>query len=191
MVTVPPSLPPSLPPSVSVSVVGDDLPPSLMVAVRRLVWAAFGEDGFAEEDWEHTFGGRRVLAMDGAVPVGHAAVVPRPLHVGGRPLRAGYVEGVATAPDRQGGGIGSLLMATVADVVRDGHDLGALSTGRPTFYGRLGWERWAGATYVQDGDRRVRTHDEDDGVMVLRHGPSAGIDLTADLTCEARSGDDW
>ena len=29
------------------------------------------------------------------------------------------------------------------------------------------------------------------GVMVLRFGPSAGVELTAGLACEARAGDDW
>lgn len=187
------------------SVVGDDLPPSLLATVRRLVWSAFepvpdGLDSdaaadaghsFADEDWEHTFGGLRVLATDGGVPVGHAAVVPRLLHVGGEPFRGGYVEGVATAPDRQRLGVGSQVMERVADLVRGEHELGALSTGRTAFYARLGWERWLGETYVRDGAHLVRTPDEDDGVMVLRHGPSAGIDLTAAITCEARSGDDW
>src|SRR5687768_3728265 len=137
-----------------------------------MVWAAFGDGGFAEEDWQHTFGGRRVLAMDGEVPVGHAAVVSRLLHVGERPLRTGYVEGVATAPDRHGTGVGSAVMSAAADIVRADHEMGALSTSRHTFYGRLGWERWLGATYVRDGANLIRTADEDDGVMVLRHGVS-------------------
>ncbi len=175
----------------SVSVVGDDLPPALLAAVRRMVWAAFGDGGFAEEDWQHTFGGRRVLALDGEVPVGHAAVVPRLLQVGGRPVRTGYVEGVATAPDRHGTGVGSSVMTAAADIVRADYEMGALSTSRQTFYGRLGWERWLGATYVRDGANLVRTAEEDDGVMVLRHGVSADVDLTADLSCEARTGDDW
>ena len=175
----------------SVSVVGDDLPPTLLAAVRRMAWAAFGDGGFAEEDWQHTFGGRRVLALDGEVPVGHAAVVSRLLHVGERPVRTGYVEGVATAPDRHGTGVGSAVMSAAADIVRADHEMGALSTSRHTFYGRLGWERWLGATYVRDGANLIRTADEDDGVMVLRHGVSADVDLKADLTCEARTGDDW
>ena len=176
---------------VSLAVVGDDLPPATLAAVRAMVWAAFGDGGFAEEDWQHTFGGRRVLAMAGEVPVGHAAVVPRLLHVGGRPVRTGYVEGVATATDRHGTGIGSAVMTAAAEIVRADHEMGALSTGRQSFYGRLGWERWLGATYVRDGANLIRTADEDDGVMVLRHGDSADVDLTADLSCEARAGDDW
>ena len=71
------------------------------------------------------------------------------------------------------------------------HDLGALSTGSPGFYGRLGWERWRGPTYVRRGDDLVRTPDEDAGIMVLRFGPSAGVDLAAPISSEARAGDDW
>ena len=50
----------------------------------------------------------------------HASVVERELHVGGRPLRTGYVEAVATAPLRQGEGLGSLVMAEVSAYIRDG-----------------------------------------------------------------------
>jgi hypothetical protein len=58
-------------------------------------------------------------------------------------------------------------------------------------YERLGWERWRGPTYVRRGADLVRTEDEDDGVMVLRFGPSAGLDLTAPIACTERGGDDW
>src|SRR5207245_10210806 len=46
----------------------------------------------------------------GAEIVAHAAVVARELHVGGRPVRTGYVEAVATDPHRQGNGFGSRVM---------------------------------------------------------------------------------
>ena len=176
---------------VTVSVHRDELPASLLAAVRDMVVAAFSGD-FADEDWAHACGGVRVVALDGAVPVGHAAVVPRVLDVAGRAVRAGYVEGVASA--RHGAGIGSLVMQAVGDLVRVDHEMGALSTGRHSFYQRLGWERWLGPTYVREADGTGglrRTPDEDDGVMVLRHGPSADIDLTAAISCAARPGDDW
>jgi hypothetical protein len=44
---------------------------------------------------------------------------------------------------------------------------------------------------VRCGDDLVRTPDEDAGIMVLRFGPSAGVDLAAPISCEARTGDDW
>jgi aminoglycoside 2'-N-acetyltransferase I len=168
--------------------------------VRRFVVAAFAGD-FAAEDWEHALGGLHVLVLDADdVPVAHAALVPRTIEIGGRPFRAGYVEAVATDPARDGEGFGSLAMTGVAELVRRDYELGALSTSRHGFYRRLGWESWAGPTYVRhsggDGGaggatRWERTEDEDDGVMVLRCAASRDIYLHAAISCEARSGDDW
>lgn len=121
----------------------------------------------------------------------HAAVVPRALEVDGRPLRTGYLEAVATDRSRQGEGLGSLVLADATALVRSEYELGALSSGLHAFYARHGWERWRGPTYARHGAETVRTADDDDGVMVLRFGPSAAIDLTAPLSCEGRRGDDW
>jgi aminoglycoside 2'-N-acetyltransferase I len=162
----------------------------LLMEIRRLLAQAF-EGDFSEEDWEHTVGGWHVLVADGGVALSHAAVVPRVLEVADRPVRAGYVEGVATTPVRQGEGLGSLAMAEVSELLGSEFDMGALSTGRHRFYARHGWERWQGPTFVRHGSEAIRTAEEDDGVMVLRFGPSKDIDLTAPLTCQGRHGDDW
>lgn len=114
-----------------------------------------------------------------------------PGEAAGRAFRTGYVEGVATAPGRQGEGLGSTAMAELTALVRREFEFGALSTDRRSFYARCGWERWHGPTFVRRGGELIRTEDEDDGVMVLRFGPSAGVDLTAPIVCEARRGDDW
>ena len=121
----------------------------------------------------------------------HASVVPRVLEVAGRPLRTGYVEAVATAPGRQGEGLGSAVMAAATDEIRAHYELGALGTGRHSFYERLGWERWRGPTFVRTSRGLLRTAEDDDGVMVLRHGASAEVDLAAPISCEERAGDDW
>ena len=121
--------------------------------------------------------------MDEAL-VAHAAVVERALDVGGRALRVGYVEGVATTPTRQGEGLGSLVMRRVAQLLEADFELGALSTGRQAFYQRLGWERWQGPTFVRYGQTVVRTADEDDGIMVLRYGTTSGLDLASSISCE-------
>lgn len=162
----------------------------LLAEIRRLLDGAFGGD-FSEEDWDHTIGGWHVVVADGATIVAHAAVVARNVEVGGRSFHTGYVEGVATAPGREGEGLGSLAMTEVADVLHREFEMGALSTGRHRFYARLGWERWQGPTFVRHGSQAVRTGEEDDGVMVLRYGPSTGVDLTAPISCPARQGDDW
>lgn len=157
--------------------------------IRTLLEQAFG--GFSEDDWAHTLGGWHVVVVDSGVVVSHAAVVPRTVLVGGRAFHTGYVEGVATVPARQGKGLGSLALAELMKVLRERFEFGALSTGRHRFYERLGWERWRGPTFVRDGEELERTPDEDDGVMVLRFGPTAEADLGAAIACEARTGDDW
>ena len=95
----------------------------LLAAVRAMTFAAF-TGRFDEHDWEHTFGGVRVVALADGVPVAAGAVVPRTLLVGEREVTVGYVEGVATAPDRQGSGLGTAVMRAVGEVVRDRYELG-------------------------------------------------------------------
>lgn len=167
-----------------------EAPGKLLAEIRRLLDDAFDGD-FSDEDWDHTVSGRHVVVEDGGVVLAHAAVVPRVLEVVDRPFRTGYVEGVATASARHNAGLGSLAMDSASELVRREFELGALSTGRHTFYQRLGWERWQGPTFVRRASGTIRTEDEDDGVMVLRFGPSEDVDLTAPISCEGRAGDDW
>ena len=121
--------------------------------------------------------------------VGHAAVVERTIHIGDRALRAGYVEAVATAPDRQGSGVGTRVMDKVGGIIRDGYDLGALGTGAHRFYGRLGWGDVAGPS-VRPHVRRTRGPDEE-FIMVLRTPLTPDLDMTAPISCEWRPGDVW
>lgn len=162
----------------------------LLMAIRSLLVQAF-EGDFSQEDWEHTIGGWHVVVADGGATLSHAAVVPRVLEVADRPFDTGYVEGVGTAPERQREGLGSVAMAEASELIRSEFDMGALSTGHHSFYARLGWERWIGPTFVRRGSDSIRTEEEDDGVMVLRFGPSKDVDLSAPLLCEGRCGDDW
>ena len=161
-----------------------------LAEIRRLLDDAFDGD-FSDDDWHHTLGGWHVTVVDDHVVVSHAAVVPRLLDLSGGSFAAGYVEGVATARTRQGEGLGSLAMTELAQVIRRHFEMGGLSTDRHDFYGRLGWERWQGPTFVRHGAESIRTADEDDGVMVLRFGPSRDVDLTQPISCETRPGDDW
>jgi|SRR5262245_15266647 len=162
-------------------------------AIRALLQAAFppGDDAFTDEDWEHATGGVHfVLDLDGAV-LAHASVVERELHVGGRPLRTGYVEAVATDPDRQGIGLGSRVMRDATSYIRERFELGALGTGRHGFYERLGWVTWRGPTSVRAGSGTRRTPGEDGFVMVLPTPSSPQLDLTAPISCAWRQGADW
>ncbi|HEX2029373.1 MAG TPA: GNAT family N-acetyltransferase [Nitriliruptorales bacterium] len=163
--------------------------PPVLQRIRRLLVEAFDGD-FSEDDWKHALGGWHVLVTDEGA-VAHAAVVPRTIEFGERPWRSGYVEAVATAPSRRGEGLGSLAMTEAGEVVRRRFEVGVLSTGRHGFYERLGWERWRGPSFVRHGDQRIRTPDEDDGIMVLRFGPGLELRLTDPIVCQARSGDDW
>jgi aminoglycoside 2'-N-acetyltransferase I len=162
----------------------------LLAEIRHLLEEAF-EGDFSDEDWEHALGGWHVVVEDGDAVVSHAAVVPRILEVAARPVCTGYVEAVATAPERQREGLGSLAMTEISEVVRREFAMGALSTGDHRFYEQLGWERWQGPTFVRHGSTLIRTEEDDDGVMVLRFGPSEDVELIAALSCESRPGDDW
>jgi aminoglycoside 2'-N-acetyltransferase I len=157
-----------------------ELTPGELEALRELVFEAFGER-FDEHDWEHTLGGTHVLVVDDGEPVAHGAVVPRVLVAGGRELRTGYVEGVATRGDRRG------------RVVRRDYELGALADGTriPGFYQRLGWETWRGPTFVAGPGGPVRTAEEDGGILVLRTSTTAGLEPTGALVCDWRAGDVW
>ena len=88
----------------------DSLSATELAALRAMIDAAFGGDRdepFDDDDWQHALGGVHVIAeLDGRV-VAHASVVPRILHVGGRPLRTGYVEAVGVHPSAQRRGLGT------------------------------------------------------------------------------------
>ncbi len=161
-------------------------------ALRRLLSEAF-EGRFSEDDWNHALGGLHVLALEDGQIVAHAAVVERTLVAASRSLTTGYVEGVATRPDRRRRGHATLVLREVGRVVATRYELGALSDGAeiPGFYERLGWERWQGPTFVATTDGPLRTADDDGSVLVLRTPATAGLDPTAPITCDWRPGDVW
>ncbi len=157
--------------------------------LRELLERAF--DDFTEDDWEHGLGGMHFLAeVDGRI-VAHASVVERELQAGGRPLRTGYVEAVATDPADQGRGFGTQVLEAAGAYIRDRFELGALGTGAFHFYERLGWLRWEGPLFVRTDDGSVRTPDEDGYVLVLATRSSPPLDRTAALSCDWRPGDVW
>ena len=171
-----------------------DLAPREIAAIRILLERAFGsdeEERFTDEDWDHAVGGVHFVLDLGGEVIAHASVVERELHVDGRPLRTGYVEAVATAPDRQGAGFGSLVLADVTSLIKDGFEVGALGTGRQRFYERQGWLIWTGPSFVRTSEGPRRTPEDDGYIMVLPTPSSPPIDLTAPISCEWRPGDVW
>ena len=171
-----------------------ELTSSETTAIRALMRVAFGtdeEERFSDDDWRHALGGVHfVLELDGEI-VAHAAVVEREIRVGDQPFRTGYVEAVATDPARQGVGLGSIVMTDVTEYIRERFDLGALGTGRQSFYGRLGWRIWAGPSSVRAVDGDQPTPDEDGSIMVLSTATTPPLDPAAPISCEWRPGDAW
>ena len=170
------------------------LDPAEIARLRQLLDAAFGhdrEERFSQDDWDHATGGMHFLAERGGEIFAHASVIERELHVGGRPLRAGYVEAVATDPGLQGHGLGTAVMREVGDYVRDRFELGALGTGSQGFYERLGWKTWRGPSSVRTSGGDRPTPDDDGYIMVLATPTSPPLDMDAPISCEWRHGDVW
>lgn len=169
----------------------DHVDASGRVALLDLWHRAFG-DRFSEEDADHAFGGVHVLVRDGGHLVGHASAIPRRMKFGDQAWRTvGYVEAVATDPDRQGEGIGRRAMQALHPEIARRWPVALLSTGRAKgFYERLGWEQWGGLSYTRTA-HGVVPDGEEGGLMVLRLEPSAVPDLTVTVTCEERPGDAW
>jgi aminoglycoside 2'-N-acetyltransferase I len=169
-----------------------DLTGAELAALRRLLFQEFG-DRFTEDDWRHTLGGTHLLVVEERQIVAHAAVVGRALRNRDRPLRTGYVEGVATRHDRRQRGLARLVMQAAGRIIQERYQLGALSdgTGIPGFYERLGWERWQGPTFVDAPGGPVRTAEEDGSLLVLRTPMTGDLDPSDPLTCDWRAGDVW
>lgn len=167
-----------------------DLDAEVAGRLREMLVAAFDGE-FDDEDWRHALGGTHVVALADDRIIGHASVVERVIEIGDRPYEAGYVEAVATVQDRRGEGIATKLMAIIGDLIRDDYEVGVLATGEHGFYERLEWLSWRGPTYVRTASGTERTEDDDDAVMVLRFGPSSGVDPSLPIVCDQRSGDVW
>ncbi|GAA2141762.1 aminoglycoside N-acetyltransferase AAC(2')-Id [Nocardioides koreensis] len=169
----------------------DQIDGATRLALRTLWDRAFG-DRFSDDDADHAYGGVHVLAREDDRVLGHASAVPRRIRFGDRPwLTVGYVEAVATDPERQREGIGRRTMERLQEEICSRWPVALLSTGRATgFYELLGWERWRGLSYTQAATGVV-PDDEHGGLMILRQDPSAVPDLSTSVTCEDRPGDAW
>jgi aminoglycoside 2'-N-acetyltransferase I len=168
----------------------DDLTEIELILLWALVREAFGGE-LSQEDWDHARGGLHVVLSEGDQLISHAAVVPRTMLAGGRPLSAGYVEAVATRPRWQKQGHGNEVMRAVGTIIAADFEMGALSTGQPEFYSRLGWEPWRGPTYAQTPTGRIRTSADDGSVMIMRTVRTYDLETHTPLVCEWRSGKLW
>jgi aminoglycoside 2'-N-acetyltransferase I len=170
----------------------DELGAAGLAQLLDLGHACWSDGDFTADDLDHALGGRHFLAEADGRLIAHASVVPRRLEMGGRPLRTGYVEAVATLPQFQRQGIASRLVAAASAYIAATYELGALSTGEHRFYERLGWRCWLGETWVRERDGALaRTAGDDAGMMVLPTPTGPRLTLTGPLTCEWRPGDVW
>jgi aminoglycoside 2'-N-acetyltransferase I len=175
-----------------VVVASDEIDAATRIELRRLWDRAFG-DRFSDDDADHAYGGVHVLTRDdGRRLIGHASAVPRRVRFEGQPWgTVGYVEAVATDPERQGEGVGRRTMEQLHREITSRWPVALLSTGRATgFYELLGWERWRGPSHTQTASGVVPDADHG-GLMILRIDPSVVTDLTVAVTCEDRPGDAW
>jgi aminoglycoside 2'-N-acetyltransferase I len=166
-----------------------DLDAGMRSAVRRLLDAVFG--GISDDAFENALGGVHALLVEEGELVGHASVVQRRMLHAGRPLRTGYVEGVAVREDRRRQGHGTAMMSEIERVVRSAYQLGALGAsiegGR--LYASRGWQLWQGpsSAFTPEGIRR--TADKDGFIYVLP--VSVPVDVSGELICDWRPGVLW
>ena len=172
-------------------IVSGELTVAERAQLMDLFAAAWPAEEFSADDLDHAIGGVHWVAEGDGEIVAHASVVERLLEADGRPMRAGYVEAVATLPSWRGRGIATRLMEAADDHIRAVFDLGALSTDVHGLYERLGWERWLGPTLVRTADGPVRTEGEDGGLLVLRTPRTPPLTLREALSCDWRVGDVW
>ena len=126
-------------------------------------------DGLSPSYWDDIGDGVHVIGEEAGATIAHACIVPLELRAAGRGLHVGYVEAVCTLAERRGEGLGTVVMERVREeIVSRGLELGALDTGVPTFFTRLGWEPWRGSLWVRTDDAAERIREEEGCVHVLR-----------------------
>ena len=122
----------------------------------------------------------------------HALLTERKFSIGGRqPMKAAYIDAVATHPDFQGRGYGSLVMNEIMRIASENYDIGGLSTYIPQWYGKLGWKEWRGPLSLEQDGEIVPTLDVDGVVMVYVFEGNDLPDVTDTLTADWRPGGGW
>ena len=166
-----------------------DLDAGTRFAIRALLDAAFG--GVGDDTFENVLGGLHALLAEDGELVGHASVVQRRLLYDGRPLRTGYIEGVAVREDRRRRGHGAAMMSVLERVVRSGYQLGALgaSAEGARLYAARGWRLWRGPSSALTPGGIRRTAGNDGSIYVLP--VSVPLDVSGELVCDWRHGALW
>ncbi len=173
-------------------VASQELPASARDALRLLLAESYGEE--LSQYLTDIGDGVHLLGWYGDSLVSHAMWVTRMLHVeGARPLRAAYVELVATLPSLQRRGLATRMMQRVVHDIRHEiprYDIAALSPALAPFYAELGWESWRGPLSVRTAGATTPTPEEE--IMVLRlAGTPPSLDVGQPLSVDWRPGEVW
>ncbi|PXW32329.1 UNVERIFIED_CONTAM: aminoglycoside 2'-N-acetyltransferase I [Williamsia faeni] len=119
--------------------------------------------------------------------IGHAAVVARSIVHDGRAYRVGYVEAVATDPERQRQGLGDRVMSAVEAVIDGAYDFGVLGASEAglRLYRAHGWTPFAGRLSAMSPAGLIDTPEG----SVHVYGPAAPV--SGRLICDWRCGELW
>lgn len=167
----------------------DDLSKLELKDIHNLLIEAFEQD-FSAEDWQHTFGGTRVIGLIENKVVAHAAIVPRRIWLDDIEHQVGYLEGVAVLPQFQRRGVGSALLDYLSEFASKNYQWSMLSSGEKYFYRKHGWQDFLGQSFVLIADKEIATPTEDEGLMYLAMGKHQRPSPKR-AVCEQRSGDYW
>jgi aminoglycoside 2'-N-acetyltransferase I len=160
----------------------EDFTPAELEELTRWLATAFDEPPWRREHWDDLGPGPHVVAEDdeGGL-LAHACLAWVPITIGGRTLRCGYLEDVATRADVRGHGYGSAVVAATHPLIGRAAEIGFLGTGSQPFYERLGWIRWRGPSSVTEPDGAVTPTPDEDGylmALVFAHTPPVSVDET-------------
>ncbi len=159
--------------------------------LRMLLNAAFG-DSFSEDDWDHGIDGRHFALIRDGILTSYCAVVPRTIYIDEKPYSCGYLENVATAPDKRHQGFASKVVREANSFIATNFDIGALSSSKHDFYRKFDWQVWHGPTFViSSGIRRPSDAEIGGGIMVLETDAIPNLDFRSRIACDDRPGDAW
>jgi aminoglycoside 2'-N-acetyltransferase I len=173
----------------SIDVFPENLLDKVESEILNLLKDAF-EGDFSEEDLQHSFGGVRLIGFMNEEIVAHGAVVPRAVRIDDVEEIIGYVEAIAVDPRLWRQGIGTALMQEITKICKSQYQFSMLSTGEKDFYRRFGWVDFKGESYVDLGEKVVRSEEEDEGLMYLGVGKYLNVSPLK-VVCKSRAGDAW
>jgi aminoglycoside 2'-N-acetyltransferase I len=164
------------------------IPAQELAQLRAMLLESFGPS-YDELSWLNCQGGLHFRMYYRGTLASHLSIVRRPIAIDSSPLKALYVESVATLPRFRHLGLAKSLVSAASAVIRREYDIGVLATGLVSFYEPLGWRVWTGPTLVHEGGgtRAARPRGE---VMVLIP-PTTEVNVSDKIATNWRRGDIW